>query len=390
MPTEIEFLPEDAEFAEVNLHKPTILIVDDSELIRDVLANIFEETYFIKMAENGQEGLDLLRENRSTVCAILLDVNMPVMNGLTMLKALREEHITEDIPVFLITGEATPDVIKEAYELGVMDVIPKPGSDGDGGNFPRIVKRRVNSVIELFITRRRLAGIVDQQKDTILQQAGRILQLSIGMIESLSTAIEFRSGESGEHVRRIHDITELFLVRSSIGKNFTPEEIKHISLAAIMHDVGKISVPDAILNKPGRLTPEEFEIMKTHTTLGRQLLEKIPQMKEMPFFNYAYDIAHFHHERWDGRGYPLGLKGDEIPLWAQIVSIADVYDALVSKRVYKKAFHPDQACAMIVNGECGCFNPVLLEAFRGIEGRVRQLYPKNTEEPASSPNAGAR
>ena len=193
----------------------------------------------------------------------------------------------------------------------------------------------------------------------------------MGMIESLSTAIEFRSGESGEHIRKIHDITKLFLENSPLGRDFSTEEIEHISLAAIMHDVGKISIPDAILSKPGRLTPEEFEIMKTHTTQGGQLLERIPQMRELPFFTYAYDIAKYHHERWDGRGYPEGRKGDDIPLWAQIVSIADVY--------YKKAFSFEVALGMIVSGECGVFNPNILACFREIEGKLRTLYGSGPE-----------
>lgn len=150
-----------------------------------------------------------------------------------------------------------------------------------------------------------------------------------------------------------------------------------------MHDVGKISVPDAILNKPGRLTSTEFEIMKTHTSLGGELLEHIPQMRELPFFSQAHDIARYHHERWDGRGYPEGLKGDEIPLWAQIVSIADVYDALVSPRCYKKAFTFEQALRMIVNGECGIFNPHILEAFLNIEDKLRDIYLCSDNRPSS-------
>ncbi len=345
----------------------TVLVVDDNEMNRAVLENIFAPSYAIKTAENGREGLDRVRECGPEICAILLDVVMPVMDGMAMLKELGKEKLTSRIPVFLITGETDGGVIKRAYELGVMDVISKPIS-------PYIVQRRVNSIIELFVARRRLAGIVDRQKDEILQQAGRILKLNMGMIESLSTAIEFRSGESGAHIRRIHDITSLLLELSPLGHGFSEEVVKHISLAAIMHDVGKLSVPDAILNKPGRLSADEFEIMKTHTIQGCRLLEQIPQMRELPFFDYAYDIARHHHERWDGRGYPDGLKGDEIPLWAQIVSVADVYDALVSPRVYKKAFEFEQALAMISNGECGVFNPRILEYFLSIEGRIRNLY----------------
>lgn len=345
----------------------TVLIVDDDEMNRAVLTNIFSPDYSIEIAENGEDGLSRLEKLEGKICAILLDVVMPVMDGMTVLKELFRKNLTARIPVFLITGETDNHIIRKAYDLGVMDVISKPISS-------YIVKRRINSVIELFMARQRLAETVSWQKDEILQQARQILKLNTGMIESLSTAIEFRSGESGEHVRRIHDITQLFLTCSSIGRNFSKETIKHISLASIMHDVGKISIPDAILNKPGKLTAEEFDIMKTHTIHGAELLGQIPQMRDLPFFKYAFDIARHHHERWDGRGYPDGLKGDDIPVWAQIVSIADVYDALVSKRVYKDAYSFDKASAMIRNGECGTFNPELLDCFYAIEEQIRTLY----------------
>ncbi len=351
----------------------TILIVDDDEMNRSVLGNIFSASYSIEMAENGKECLNKMWEYRQRICAVLLDVVMPVMGGIEVLKKLNRDGVVNHIPIFIITGETDTKIIKHAYDLGVMDVIAKPISS-------YIVQRRVNSVIELFTARKRLSSVVGQQKDQLLKQAKRILGLNMGMIESLSTAIEFRSGESGEHIRKIHDITKLFLENSPLGRDFSTKEIEHISLAAIMHDVGKISIPDAILSKPDRLTPEEFEIMKTHTTQGAQLLERIPQMRELPLFTYAYDIAKYHHERWDGRGYPDGLKGNDIPLWAQIVSIADVYDALVSPRCYKKAFSFDLALGMIVGGECGVFNPNILACFREIEGKLRALYGNGPEQ----------
>ena len=231
-------------------------------------------------------------------------------------------------------------------------------------------------MIELFRARKRLSNQVEDQQSEILRQAQEIIKLNQGMIEALSTAIEFRSGESGEHVRRIHDITEYMLLHTDLGAGLSKETISHIALAAIMHDVGKIAIPDAILNKPGRLTADEFEIMKTHTVQGGLLLEKIPQMKEHAIFEYAYDIARHHHERWDGRGYPDGLKGEENSIWAQIVSIADVYDALISKRVYKPAFAVEEALNMIAGGQCGTFNPALLDRFMSVEPKIRLLYEK--------------
>ena len=259
--------------------------------------------------------------------------------------------------------------MKEAYALGVMDVISKPV-------IPYVVLRRVQSVVELFRARERLSNVVELQQADLLAQAKKIISLNRGMIEALAAAIEFRSEESGEHVRRIHDITRALLTSTPLGEGLSRIEIEQIALASIMHDVGKIAVPDAILNKPGRLTAAEFEVMKSHTVQGARLLEQIPQLRENGAYPYAWDIARHHHERWDGRGYPDGLKGDEITLWAQIVSLADVYDALSCKRVYKDAFPREKVNEMIRTGACGCFNPRLLDCFFSVEDQLHKLYDK--------------
>lgn len=345
----------------------TVLIIEDNAVNAALLADIFDRDYRIAEARNGRLGLEILNREQPRICAVLLDVVMPEMDGIEVLYKLKEKGILSQIPVFLITGDPSNTVMREAYGLGVMDVIGKPV-------IPFIVKRRVETVIELFRVRHRLENSVVRQQSEIERQAERIAELNWGMIEALATAIEFRSGESGTHVRRIHDITELILKRSALGKDYSDEEIRQIALASIMHDVGKIAVSDTILNKPGRLTPEEYEIMKTHTTQGARLLQKIPQMRKHEAFRYAYDIALHHHERWDGRGYPEGLKGSEISVPAQVVALADVYDALVSRRVYKDAYGFDKAVEMIRNGECGAFNPELLAAFESVEPQIRELY----------------
>jgi len=231
-------------------------------------------------------------------------------------------------------------------------------------------------VVELFRARERLSNVVELQQADLLAQAKKIIELNKGMIEALAAAIEFRSEESGEHVRRIHDITRTLLLATPLGEGLSRIEIEQIALASIMHDVGKIAVPDAILNKPGRLTAEEFEVMKGHTVQGARLLEQIPQLRENGAYPYAWDIARHHHERWDGRGYPDGLKGDEITLWAQIVSLADVYDALSCKRVYKDAFPREKVNEMIRTGACGCFNPRLLACFFQVEDQLHRMYDK--------------
>lgn len=350
-----------------DLKKESLLIVDDEEINRAILANIFEPEYEILLAEDGQAAREIIEAAPDAVSAVLLDVVMPRVNGIELLRELSRQGLTEKFPVFLVTADAASTTMRDAYELGVMDVILKPV-------VPYVVRRRVNSVMELFRARRRLGAEVERQRDQLLLQTQQLAEMSMGMVEALSTAIEFRSDESGEHVRRIHDITCHLLEKTPLGEGLTEDQIKLIGVGAITHDVGKISIPDAVLNKKGRLTPEEFELMKTHTVKGAELLSKIPQMREHAAYRYAYDIALHHHERWDGGGYPHHLVGDETPIWTQIVSLADVYDALVSKRCYKDALTPDKAMDMILGGQCGVFNPRLLECFQQVAPVLRGLY----------------
>lgn len=345
----------------------TILVVDDDAISRAIIGNLFEAEYEVAEAANGQECLDYLMSDGNHVVALLLDIMMPRVDGIEVLHRLAPTGFLEHVPVFLITAERTSSVMEEAYRLGVMDFIVKP-------IIPFVVTRRVRSVIELFESRKRLRNTVEDQRLELLERAQQIIELNVGMIEALSTAIEFRDGESGGHVRRIHDFTHLMLTRTSMGEGLSAEDIDDIAHAAIMHDVGKIAIPDAILCKPGRLTPEEFEVMKTHTVQGAELLESIPQMRGLGAYRYAVDIARHHHERWDGRGYPDGLVGDQITIWSQVVSLADVYDALTSKRVYKAAFTREESLRMIADGECGTFNPKLLESFFAVEPELAALY----------------
>ena len=345
----------------------TMLIVDDDAINCAILENIFAPYYNTDTAPDGRAGLEAVLEKQDSLCAVLLDVIMPGMDGIQVLHALAERGLLAKIPVFLITAEASGSVMKEAYALGVMDVISKPV-------IPYVVLRRVQSVVELFRARERLSNVVELQQADLLAQAKKIIELNKGMIEALAAAIEFRSEESGEHVRRIHDITRTLLLATPLGEGLSRIEIEQIALASIMHDVGKIAVPDAILNKPGRLTAEEFEVMKGHTVQGARLLEQIPQLRENGAYPYAWDIARHHHERWDGRGYPDGLKGDEISPWAQVVALADVYDALSCKRVYKDAFDRDTVLRMICTGQCGAFAPRLLESFLAVEPQLHRLY----------------
>lgn len=347
--------------------RQTMLIVDDDLINRTVLANIFSPSYHIEEAADGDVALGLILAEPGRYCAVLLDYLMERMDGLEVLRALDAHGLTRRIPVFLISAEAGPEVTREAYALGVMDVIEKPV-------VPYVVHRRVGSVVELFAARRRLSGVVERQQDELLRRAAQVIELNRGMIEALATAIEFRDGESGGHVRRIHDITRLMLTETDLGSGLCEEDVASIALASIMHDVGKIAIPDAILGKPGPLTPEEFEVMKTHTTVGAQMLEGIPQLHQSGAFPYAVDIARHHHERWDGGGYPDGLAGDELSVWSQVVALADIYDALRSRRVYKDAYGRERTAEMVRGGACGAFGPQLLAAFDEAEPLLSAMY----------------
>lgn len=332
----------------------TILIVDDIEINRTILKEVFKKDYQIMEACNGAQAIEIINRN-SDISAVLLDLFMPEINGLEVLEEMSKNGKIKHIPVFLITASSSEEMLLEGYNLGAIDVITKPF-------MTHFLKCRVNNIIELYGHRNELENIVAEQVE-------RLSNLNQSMVETLATIIEFRDCESGEHVKRICGLTKILMTKVS---DMYPEyhlprtEIDKIVTSSILHDVGKISIPDRILNKPGRLTPEEFEIMKQHTTKGCEILQKIPHIIDEGIYNYSYDICRHHHERWDGRGYPDGLSGDDISIWAQVVSIADVYDALTSERVYKKAFSHETAVKMIYNGECGAFNPKVIRVFEAV------------------------
>lgn len=353
--------------------KRALLVVDDVEVNRVIIRAIFRDEYTILEAENGEEALDAIDVYGENLAAVLLDVVMPVMDGFGVLEILHEQNFMEKVPVFLITAECTEESTLRGYELGVMDVIERP-------IVPHVVKKRIESVIELCTMRNQLNKQVAWQEIKLDEKSKEIQGLNNAMIGALATAIEFRDCESGEHVKRIHDLTLFLLENTAFGKGLKEQEIENIATAAIMHDVGKIAIPDYILNKPGRLTTEEFEIMKTHAVRGCELLDQIPAIHHNSVYRYAYDICRHHHERWDGRGYPDGLKGVEISPWSQIVALADVYDALTSDRVYKQAYSHEKTIVMIVNGECGTFNPLLIEEFLRFSEEIKGLMQTRQSE----------
>lgn len=348
-----------------------LLIVDDDEMNRVILNLAFQDGYEIIEAENGIEALEQIYRYKDELCAVLLDIFMPLKDGYEVLKEMNDKDFLERIPTFLITSETNQGILEQGFVLGASDVILKPFN-------PSFIRRRIDNIVELYSHRLDLQHIIEDQMKRLKDQEKDLITANRSIIDTLSTAIEFRDCESGEHITRIRNMTKFILLEMiERGEaNLTDREIELIGDAAVMHDVGKISIPDYILNKPGRLTEEEFELMKKHTILGCELLENIESLKKSELYEYCYDICRHHHERWDGNGYPDQLKGDEISLWAQAVSIADVFDALVSKRVYKKAYDYETAMAMIDRGECGVFSPKLLECFHAISKKLYKEYEK--------------
>ena len=351
-------------------NKSQILLVDDSNMNRMMLKEILGGDYSILEAENGQECLEKMQAEAGNIALVLLDINMPVMDGFEVLKAMNANHTIEDIPVIMISSDDSNAVIRKSYELGASDYVNRPFD-------ARIVYRRATNTIKLYAKQRRLVKMVSDQ----IRARENNTDTLVGV---LSHIVEFRNGESGAHVRHIRIITEMLLHRLlEISNNYSisAEQQDLIPLASTLHDIGKIGIDEKILNKPGRLTPEEFEVIKTHSMLGAEMLQKLENFGEEPLLQTAYEIARWHHERWDGRGYPDGLKGDDIPISAQLVALADVYDALTSERCYKKAFSHEKAVQMIQNGECGAFNPLLLQCLTDTQDELNEkLHPQMQEK----------
>lgn len=348
--------------------KQDILIVDDSEMNRAILAEMLGRDYIIHEAENGEEALQILRQYGTAISLVLLDIPMPVMDGFGVLQHMAEEYWIKDIPVIMISSDDSAETVKKAYEMGVSDYISRPFD-------AQVVYRRVYNTIKLYARQHRLITMLSEQ----VREKDKNNSM---MVSILSQIVEFRNGESGSHVVHIKQLTKMLLEqlqRKDTAYTVTSSDLLLIPLAAALHDIGKIGIDEKILNKPGKLTREEFEIMKTHTVIGADMLESLTLYQEDPLVRIARDICRWHHERFDGKGYPDGLKKDDIPLSAQVVSLADVYDALVSERVYKKAFSHEKAIQMILNGECGTFNPVLLECLLDIQRQLKQMQIAESE-----------
>lgn len=350
-------------------YKYRILVVDDSEMNREILSEILNEEYDIIEADSGDTCIDMLRKYETGISLVLLDIVMPGMDGFGVLNYMNHHHYLEDIPVIMISSEDSTETVRRAYEMGVSDYINRPFDAG-------VVHRRVYNTIKLYAKQRRLIALITNQ----VYEKEKNNRMMVGI---LSQIVEFRNGESGSHVLNINIFTGMLLeslVQHTDKYDLSWSERLLITTASALHDIGKIGIDDKILNKPGRLTDEEFKIMQNHTIIGASILENMGSYQDEELMKVAYQICRWHHERYDGKGYPDGLKGDEIPISAQVVSLADVYDALVSERVYKKAYSHEKAIEMITNGECGCFNPILLECLLDIQDRIKRKMKTSTPE----------
>lgn len=338
----------------------SILIVDDEEVNRIILEEILKAEYRVFVAENGKEALSILEKEHACIAAVLLDLEMPVMNGYQFLETALCTPEIEKIPIVVETSEDASDALLRVYDYGVYDVIRKPYNKKE-------VLKRVRNIVSLAEYREQLEDTVKIQTEALNQKVKELARINEELIDALSSVVEFRDLETGEHIQRIKDYTRVLcnlLYEKHPECGLSARKINLITSASAMHDIGKIAIPDAILFKPGKLTPEEFEVIKTHTTKGVLLLDKVKIFADSDYLEFCKNICLYHHEKYDGKGYPMGLKGDEIPLEAQIVSIADVFDALVSKRIYKEAYSVETAYEMIMNGECGVFSERMLECFK--------------------------
>ena len=342
-----------------------ILIVDDSEMNRTILMGILTDRYTFLEAENGMRALELLRQTPD-IDLMLLDITMPELDGFGVLEAIGRHNWLDEIPVVVISAESDASFVGRAYDLGATDYIGRPFETA-------VVQRRVENTLKLYAKQKQLVQTVEQQ----IYEREKNSDL---MVNILSHVVEFRNSESGNHVLHIRVITDILLrelMKRSPDYHFTETEISTISTASALHDIGKISIPEEILNKPGKLTKDEFELMKRHTVIGDEMLRSMPVQGGQSLLKAAREIVRWHHERWNGKGYPDGLKGDEIPISAQVVAVADVYDALTSERCYKAAYDHETAMHMILNGECGAFSPLMLECLQAAEQKIESRLWQN-------------
>lgn len=356
-----------------------ILVVDDFEGNRELLEDILCEEYEVDTAENGEQAISMINEKQD-YSIILLDLMMPVLDGFGVLEYMQKKNLLDKHFVIIISGDSSAETESRCLDYGIADFIAKPFKE-------KVILKRIKNVLTLQEYQNSLEGeinrknqVLENQNKMLKIQAKKLEETNAKIIEILGNVVESRNLESGTHVRRVRDFTRMLglqLMKDYPSYGLTEEKVELIAQASALHDIGKIAIPDHILLKPGKLTDEEFEYMKSHTTRGCDILDNIKGIWDAEYQNTSYEICRYHHERYDGRGYPDKLKGDEIPLSAQLVSIADVYDALTTERIYKSAIPTEEAFQMIISGECGLFAPKLLEAFRNSKERFQEYANAN-------------
>lgn len=353
--------------------KKQLLVLGEDEEIFQSFSRIFSDKYKIMRPENSKGQIGFIKEHKNEIAAIFFEFNSRSTGRFSTLSKMNESDLLRKFPVFVITKIELANMLDAAFENGVMDVIIKPFNEN-------IIKHRVLNIIELFENRKQMEQLFNEQGIIISSQLIALQKNQWSIIETLGNTLESRDVESGDHVFRVKTITRAIAVNLAVAHPeymLTSKKVEMITLASTLHDIGKIAIPDSILQKPeskGRFTDEEFNIMKTHTIEGCKIIKSIPDFKKSALYPYCHDICRHHHERWDGKGYPDGLTGNDIPISAQIVAVADVYDALINKRVYKKAFSHEKTCVMIMNGECGTFNPDVLESFNNVIDKIYDDY----------------
>lgn len=349
--------------------KNTILIVDDEELNRELLKQMFESEYTIITADNGKDAIVEIGKHMDDIAIILLDIMLPILNGYQVLQALNAKKILEKIPVILITAHDDSQTESYCYSMGATAIISKPFQ-------VQSTRKRVISTIELYNNMNLLESTVQNQKEQLYKQQHKLEVFYDGLIDAVSNIVEFRNMQFSRHISEVKEITRI--LATTYAKlypeaNISHEQILTIVRASATHDIGKITVPDSILMKPGKLTEEEHQLIKSHTTKGCEILAMLSNVQNHELYTCAYEACRYHHEKYDGSGYPEGLKGDDIPLAAQFVAMADVYDALRSERVYKQAYDKDKAYDIIMHEEQGAFSEQLLKCFDSARNSIEQI-----------------
>lgn len=369
-----------------------ILIVDDMKFNRQILRNLLKDDYECMEAENGRVALELLEKHHEDMVAVLLDILMPEMDGIQVLGVMAEKKYVDRLPVLMVTSEQDIHLVEKCFDYGIADFIKKPFEG-------KMIKKRVNKIVNLYLQKGEYQSKYEQQSvalknqyKLLQDQAEKLRKSNENMIYTLGSLVEYRNmeTENSHHILHVQNLTRILaehLMKAYPEYGLTKDIIKTIVSASALHDVGKIAIPDSILLKPGKLTPQEFDYVKSHTIRGEVIIKSIAEFWEKEYVRCSLEICRHHHERYDGRGYPDGLKGEDIPISAQLVSLADVYDGLTGERIYKKAFSLEEARNMILQGECGVFSPKLMECFRNAKTEFEECVKDKDGETATDEKA---